>query len=70
MIYHQAFLEKLAEEKNWDLTPFTAKLTKQLDVDSSDDNSDDETMNNHKVSKDTYKKLMKGIVKITLIVLK
>ena len=62
MIYHQAYLEKSAAENNWDLTPIAARLTKQLAADSSDENSEDEILKNHKVSKDRYKQLMKGIV--------
>ena len=59
MMYHQAYVEKSAAEKNWDLKPYYDKISKN--VDDSSDESEDEIPKNLKVSKETYLRLMKGI---------
>ena len=57
MVYHQAFLEKSAEDNNWNLDPYCQRIQKRM---QEQDSSDDEDLN-LKVSKEKYKQLMEGI---------
>ena len=62
MIYHQAFVEKSAMERNWDLGPITRRIAQQAGPDTSDESSDEEKTK-VKLSKEKIKKLMEGIHK-------
>ena len=60
MVYHQAYLERSAEDNNWDLGPITKKINRNLGQDSSEEESDNDYPKTSKVSRERFNQLMEG----------